>query len=137
VNTEANDPIASAQSVEDVERLAPGRIQEVLKWMDDFKKSGKDEGTKLHFEIYDANLAKSIIERDHVSWKRLVAKAAQDGTSQGHWIGPLKEELMPQMVSLHWSAQDRVNGRHSPTVSSLAGTTAPSTTIPLVDAIPT
>jgi len=135
VNTEANDPIASAQSVEDVDRLAPGRIQAVLKWMDDFKKSGKDKGTKLHFKIYDANVAKSIIERDHASWKRLVAAAVQDGTSQGHWIGPLKKELMPQVVSLHWSPQYRVDGRHLPTPSSLVGTTAPSTTMPLAHAM--
>lgn len=89
INVEADEPLASAQSIEDVERIAPGRIQDTLKWIDDFKQSSRkegDENVKLHFEIHDAMKAVELIEGDHLSWARLVAETDEHGLSHGHWI---------------------------------------------------
>jgi len=86
VNTNAPGPLSNAKSIEDVERLAPGRVQQCLQWIDDFKKSsGKDVAT-LHWEIHDAKCAMALIEGDHTSWKELVADSDADGIARGHWI---------------------------------------------------
>lgn len=86
VNTENPGPLADARSVEDVDRVYPGRVDECLKWMDDFKQSSGDDQVKLHFEIHGSELALSLIEQDHESWRRLVSKAGADGKANGHWV---------------------------------------------------
>jgi inorganic pyrophosphatase len=98
VNTRAG-PLSHARSVEDVEAVAPGRIQEMLGWMEDFKHStGKDTAT-LHYKIHDAEWATALVERDHASWRRLVTEADADGMSRGHWIRP------DGPVEAHWGKQ--------------------------------
>mmetsp|Transcript_99191 Transcript_99191/g.319862 ORF Transcript_99191/g.319862 Transcript_99191/m.319862 type:complete len:455 (+) Transcript_99191:140-1504(+) len=86
VSTDGPGPLAAARSVEDVERIAPGRIQECLSWMDDFKKSSGRDTATLHWEIHGVQQAHSLIEFDHTCWRRLVAEAGPDGTARGHWI---------------------------------------------------
>jgi inorganic pyrophosphatase len=88
VNTDAPGPLANARSIDEVERLAPGRIQEALQWMDDFKQYGNDSCTRMHFEIHDESVARAIINKDHAAWKRLVDNANSKGLSKGHWIRP-------------------------------------------------
>mmetsp|Transcript_108832 Transcript_108832/g.304131 ORF Transcript_108832/g.304131 Transcript_108832/m.304131 type:complete len:400 (-) Transcript_108832:117-1316(-) len=98
VNTRAG-PLAHARSVEDVEAVVPGRIQEMLGWMEDFKHStGKDTAT-LHMKIHDADWATQLVERDHASWRRLVTQAGADGKARGHWIRP------EGPVGAHWGRQ--------------------------------
>jgi inorganic pyrophosphatase len=98
VNTKAG-PLSHAKSIEDVEDVVPGRIQEMLGWMEDFKHStGKDTAT-LHYKIHDAEWAKALVERDHASWRRLVTEANADGTARGHWIRPAGS------VVAHWGTQ--------------------------------
>jgi len=98
VNTRAG-PLSHARSVEDVEAVAPGRIQEMLGWMEDFKHStGKDTAT-LHYKIHDAEWATALVERDHASWRRLVTEAQANGTARGHWIRP------EGPVEAHWGKQ--------------------------------
>mmetsp|Transcript_23376 Transcript_23376/g.54349 ORF Transcript_23376/g.54349 Transcript_23376/m.54349 type:complete len:577 (+) Transcript_23376:49-1779(+) len=88
VNVEAHSQMARARSMEDVERIAPGRLQEVMQWLRDFKMmSCKDPSeTTLHMEIHSADHAKALIEADHASWINLVSAADADGTAAGHWI---------------------------------------------------
>ncbi|CAK0906347.1 unnamed protein product [Prorocentrum cordatum] len=87
VNTKPG-PLSHARSVEDVEQVVPGRIQEMLGWMEDFKHStGKDTAT-LHYKVHGAEWAAALVERDHASWRRLVAEANANGTARGHWIRP-------------------------------------------------
>jgi len=98
VNTKAG-PLSHAKSIEDVEDVAPGRIQEMLGWMEDFKHStGKDTAT-LHMKIHDADWATQLVERDHASWRRLVTQAGADGKARGHWIRP------EGPVGAHWGRQ--------------------------------
>eukprot|EP00929_Paragymnodinium_shiwhaense_P071816 TRINITY_DN36472_c1_g1_i1.p1 TRINITY_DN36472_c1_g1~~TRINITY_DN36472_c1_g1_i1.p1 ORF type:complete len:477 (-),score=81.70 TRINITY_DN36472_c1_g1_i1:417-1847(-) len=102
VNTEADDPLAQASSVDDVERIAPGRIAECLKWIDDFKRSsGKDDAT-LHFQIHKETEARELIAADHLSWQKLVAEAGPEGLARGHWIrrGPGLWEALKQLAPL-------------------------------------
>jgi len=90
VNVNSTDSLSSARSVDDIERLRPGRIQEVLQWMDDFKKMSCAEpgSAVLNFEIHDAERAKTIIETDHVSWQKLISlEPDANGFVKGHWIG--------------------------------------------------
>lgn len=87
VNVEAPGALAGAHSLEDVERIAPGRTEECLSWMRELKCLGKEE-CLLHAEIHDADTAVQIIKGDHLSWKQLVAEVATNGTSKGHWIQP-------------------------------------------------
>jgi len=87
VNTESSDPLASASCIEDVVRIRPGRLEEVLQWIYDFKKTSSTSAV-LNFEIHDAKEARAAIERDHRSWQRLVAQPSVDGFARGHWIGP-------------------------------------------------
>jgi len=98
VNTKVG-PLSHAKSIEDVEDVVPGRIQEMLGWMEDFKHStGKDTAT-LHYKIHDAEWAKALVERDHASWRRLVTEANADGTARGHWIRPAGSTVA------HWGKQ--------------------------------
>lgn len=88
VSTELQGPLAAARSIEDVERLWPGRVAKVLQWLDEFKQYSSGGQAKLHFEIHDAAKARALIEKDHQAWKRLVAEAQSGGQGQarGHWI---------------------------------------------------
>jgi inorganic pyrophosphatase len=86
VNTQDPGPLAEARSVEDVERIMPGRVAQGLKWMDAFKNSAGKDSAQLQTEIHGAEWAKSLIEEDHASWKALLADTNRDGTSRGHWI---------------------------------------------------
>jgi len=86
VNVEAKGPLSAARSIEDVERLAPGRVREALRWMDDFKKFSKAKETEMHFEIHDASRAVKLILQDHAAWHRLLAKADASGFAGGHWV---------------------------------------------------
>jgi inorganic pyrophosphatase len=106
VNTEGNGPLAGARSIEEAERLAPGRIEEALRWMDEFKQHSSKSDTTLHYEIHDAKMAISIIEKDHAAWRRLVAEATASGTSKGHWIrAPMQKEVQPQVMKFGWPCQ--------------------------------
>jgi len=99
-------PLAEARSVEDVERIAPGRIQECLTWMDDFKQSKDGDQATLHFKIHDAAHAAKLIEEDHASWQKLVASAGPDGLAGGHWIraaGSYVTELPKAVAMVSWS----------------------------------
>eukprot|EP00930_Biecheleria_cincta_P095698 TRINITY_DN8763_c0_g1_i1.p1 TRINITY_DN8763_c0_g1~~TRINITY_DN8763_c0_g1_i1.p1 ORF type:complete len:381 (-),score=55.19 TRINITY_DN8763_c0_g1_i1:332-1444(-) len=87
VNVKAPGALADAHSMEDIERIAPGRTEECLSWMRELKCFGKEE-CLLHAEIHDADTAVQIIKGDHLSWKQLVAKVGTNGTSKGHWIQP-------------------------------------------------
>jgi inorganic pyrophosphatase len=86
VNTEHQGLLAKAQSVEDVERIMPGRIAQAFKWMDDFKQSAGKSTAELQTEIHSADFARSLIDQDHASWLSLVAEASSTGTARGHWI---------------------------------------------------
>jgi len=125
VNTKPG-PLAGAKSVEDVERTAPGRIQEMLGWMDDFKQSsGKDTAT-LHYKIHDAEWAKDLVMQDHASWRRLVTEAGSNGTARGHWIRP------EGPVEAHWGRQfAKLLSARIPKVAQVANRT---TRMSLVDA---
>jgi inorganic pyrophosphatase len=112
VNTESNEPLAAAHSVEDVERVAPGRIQEALKWMDELKQWG-DGDAKLDFKVHDAQTAIDIIDRDHASWRNLTAEAGSDGMARGHWIHePVGKELDDtKIMTLQWPPVCAVPGQ--------------------------
>lgn len=88
VNTRAKGPLAAARSVEEVERVSPGCVEKVLRWMDDFKRHSSAGEARLHFRVHGAETAASIIERDHAAWLRLVEEADASGTARGHWIRP-------------------------------------------------
>mmetsp|Transcript_31006 Transcript_31006/g.67748 ORF Transcript_31006/g.67748 Transcript_31006/m.67748 type:complete len:553 (-) Transcript_31006:214-1872(-) len=124
VNTECKGPLAEARSIEDAERIAPGRIEEALRWMDDFKQHSGKNDTTLHYEIHDAKRAIGIIEKDHAAWRRLVDEATSSGTSRGHWIKATKlMEPKPQVMKFGWPSQ-----AHMP--APLAGSSIPVTTLP-------
>eukprot|EP00930_Biecheleria_cincta_P037765 TRINITY_DN25944_c0_g1_i1.p1 TRINITY_DN25944_c0_g1~~TRINITY_DN25944_c0_g1_i1.p1 ORF type:complete len:513 (+),score=103.32 TRINITY_DN25944_c0_g1_i1:32-1570(+) len=88
VNTELRGPLAAARSIEDVERLSPGRVAQVLQWVDDFKRYSSRGEARLHFEIHGSAKARALIEKDHLAWKRLLteAQAGGRGRARGHWI---------------------------------------------------
>lgn len=102
VSTEAEEPLAAAMSIEEVERLAPGRIEQALKWMDDFKEFSSHKETTLHYHIHGADVAKAIIEKDHKAWSRLLAEADASGLARGHWVRGAKQA---KAVSSAWSPQ--------------------------------
>jgi len=86
VSTAASDPLAQARTPEDVERIAPGRIQECLQWMDDFKQSRGGDQATLHFEVHGIEQAMHLLEKDHAAWNRLLSETEADGRARGHWI---------------------------------------------------
>eukprot|EP00438_Fugacium_kawagutii_P036635 Skav209261 [mRNA] locus=scaffold1552:41288:44083:+ [translate_table: standard] len=97
VNIDSNTALANAHSIEDVERILPGRIQACWSWMDELKSKGGK--AKLHRHIHDADCALELIEEDHTSWKELVQSAGPDGTARGHWIcNPQNEDAAPVQV---------------------------------------
>lgn len=113
VNVEHDGPLASARNMDDVKRLAPGRLEEAFAFMDEFKKR-TTSGSTLHFQIYDAERALRIIERDHLSWRRLLAKAGPDGFALGHWIRPPTKQISPSYEQ----------------VSQMMGASSPSSLMP-------
>eukprot|EP00930_Biecheleria_cincta_P082866 TRINITY_DN7250_c0_g1_i1.p1 TRINITY_DN7250_c0_g1~~TRINITY_DN7250_c0_g1_i1.p1 ORF type:complete len:386 (+),score=69.50 TRINITY_DN7250_c0_g1_i1:94-1251(+) len=113
INVDTQGPLASAQSVDEVERLAPGRIQECLRWIDDFKSSNGKDAAKLHWEVHGPELARSLIESDHASWKDLVAEAGVDGRARGHWICPgsdAKWAAASDVLKPAWGPDNKVHG---------------------------
>lgn len=123
VNTEANCPLASARTIEEAEEIAPGRIEEALRWMDDFKQHSSKNNTTLHFEVHDASRAIKIIEQDHAAWKRLIADADSSGFAGGHWVGSPQSETAGHAQVLPFGWTGLTGARHVPT--SLAGSTNP------------
>jgi len=118
VNTRPG-PLADARSVEDVERIWPGRVNQMLKWMEDFKHStGKDTAT-LHYNIHGAGWATDLVERDHASWQRLLTEAGSNGTARGHWIRPAGP------VGAYWGKQfAKLLAARIPKVAKVANRTA-------------
>mmetsp|Transcript_21891 Transcript_21891/g.38741 ORF Transcript_21891/g.38741 Transcript_21891/m.38741 type:complete len:465 (+) Transcript_21891:80-1474(+) len=104
VNTATNGPLAHATSVEEVERLAPGRIKQCLSWIDDFKRSSGKDTAKLHWEIHGIDRAMKLIQDDHASWRSLVAEVDQHGHARGHWIQQADgQKAKPQVLQVAWS----------------------------------
>jgi len=110
VNVDSNTALAHARSIEDVERISPGRIQACWSWMDELKSRGK---AKLHRHIHDVDCALKLIQEDHCSWKELVNSAGPDGTARGHWIcTPQNEDAAPvQVLKLGWAPPSVVPGQ--------------------------
>jgi len=132
VNAETKDPLSQAQSIEDAERILPGRVEEVLRWMDDFKQHSSAGGTTLHFDVHPASKAVSIIEQDHEAWRRLSAEADSSGYARGHWIRSARREAQghPQVMPLLPMPRVAVPGQRARSPASLAGTSAPATAPP-------
>jgi len=86
VSTGHGGPLSEARSIADVERIVPGRVAECLQWLDDLKQAGGKGEAHLHPEIHGVEFAVALIERDHKSWRALVAEAKQTGTARGHWV---------------------------------------------------
>eukprot|EP00929_Paragymnodinium_shiwhaense_P016374 TRINITY_DN12468_c0_g1_i1.p1 TRINITY_DN12468_c0_g1~~TRINITY_DN12468_c0_g1_i1.p1 ORF type:complete len:535 (+),score=123.89 TRINITY_DN12468_c0_g1_i1:105-1709(+) len=103
VNVEADSPLAECRSIEDVERVAPGRVKEVLNWIHGLK-CGKQSDIEctLKFDIIDAERAVQFIMDDHASWKKLLQEAGPDGRARGHWIRDPKAQPVP---SMGWATQ--------------------------------
>jgi len=102
VNVSAKSPLAKARTIAEAEQISPGRIEQVLRWMDDFKQHSSKTDTTLHYEIHDASVAVGIIQKDFASWERLVKQAGDAGTARGHWIrqpAPLGHQP-PSVVSV-------------------------------------
>mmetsp|Transcript_6510 Transcript_6510/g.14992 ORF Transcript_6510/g.14992 Transcript_6510/m.14992 type:complete len:508 (-) Transcript_6510:77-1600(-) len=125
VNVDSKSPLANAYSVEDVERISPGRIQACWTWMDELKSGGGKGNAKLHREIHDPNRALKLISEDHESWKDLVSSAGPDGTARGHWIRSSQTEdaVEPraQVLKLGWAPPCVVPGQQVRSPCMLAG----------------
>lgn len=121
VNVDSKTALANARSIEDVERISPGRIQACWSWMDELKSSGGK--AKLHRHIHDAECALKLIQEDHASWKELVNSAGPDGTARGHWIcNPQNEDAAAvQVLKLGWAPPCVVPGQQVGSKSMLAG----------------
>jgi inorganic pyrophosphatase len=105
VNVDEMGPLRDALSVEDVDRIMPGRVQACLKWMDDFKKSsGKGEAT-LHFQIHGPEQAIRLIEQDHAAWTALCEEAGPDGIARGHWIHAPRAAKPAVVKHLGWKME--------------------------------
>ncbi|CAE8630608.1 unnamed protein product, partial [Polarella glacialis] len=116
VNTETNSPLANARTVEDVERIMPGRIQQCWAWMDELKRAGGKGNAKLHRKIHDTECALNLIEQDHISWKQLLKEAGTDGMARGHWIRPAVGDTKEiykhtQVLKLSWAPACAVPGQ--------------------------
>ncbi|CAE7590499.1 PPA6 [Symbiodinium sp. CCMP2456] len=121
VNTQSDSPVATARSTAEVESLLPGRIQEILKWMDDFKKHSSNGRTKLHSEVHGADVARALIRKDHIAWRRLVSSADEKtGYARGHWISKPRK-AMPEVLQVSWQmshAASQLTGATQPHVST-------------------
>eukprot|EP00931_Biecheleriopsis_adriatica_P003784 TRINITY_DN105542_c0_g1_i1.p1 TRINITY_DN105542_c0_g1~~TRINITY_DN105542_c0_g1_i1.p1 ORF type:complete len:511 (-),score=107.72 TRINITY_DN105542_c0_g1_i1:18-1550(-) len=125
VNVDSKSALAYATSVEEVEQIAPGRVQAVWAWLDELKRAGGKGDAKLHRKIHDTSCALNLIAEDHKSWKELVASAGSDGTARGHWIrSPLQEgveQVRPQVLKLGWAPPSVVPGQRVRSPGMLAG----------------
>lgn len=86
VGVDSNSPLADCRSLDDVQRVAPGRVDEALGWMDAYKQFSAGDGTRLHAELHGPDQARRLVEEDHAAWCRLVSMAGPSGTVNGHWI---------------------------------------------------
>ena len=118
VNTQIDSPLAAARSTAEVELLWPGRIKEILLWMDDFKQhsSRGRRRTKLHSEVHSSEVAISLITKDHLAWRRLVSKVDAFGYACGHWIA--RPRASPEVLHVAWQT--------SHAESPLTGATKPN-----------
>lgn len=130
VNIKADSPLAAARNIADAERIMPGKIEQALRWMDDFKQHSSKSETTLHYEILDADHATRIIQKDYEAWRRLVASAGDAGTARGHWIrqpAPLGANSPAKVVAMDLNkslvAMGRVASQGQP--SNLAGGSKP------------
>lgn len=124
VSVDSPDPLADATSIEDVERISPGRVQQCLQWIDDFKKSCGKDTAKLHWEIHSADRAMDLIEKDHASWQNLIKEASPDGIARGHWIrGPAgtQPKAHAKALKLGWVPPSVVPGQLRRGPNALAG----------------
>eukprot|EP00440_Ansanella_granifera_P029790 gb/GFBE01032358.1/.p1 GENE.gb/GFBE01032358.1/~~gb/GFBE01032358.1/.p1 ORF type:complete len:513 (+),score=83.30 gb/GFBE01032358.1/:1-1539(+) len=122
VNTKLDGPLASARSIQEVEQIAPGRIEQALRWIDDFKQHSSKSGTTLHYEIHDACRATALIKKDHAAWKRLLAEARATGSARGHWIGQPQKVSHPSILNMGMPSTS--GGIATP--NRMTGTTVPS-----------
>eukprot|EP00930_Biecheleria_cincta_P055768 TRINITY_DN42048_c0_g1_i1.p1 TRINITY_DN42048_c0_g1~~TRINITY_DN42048_c0_g1_i1.p1 ORF type:complete len:509 (-),score=91.92 TRINITY_DN42048_c0_g1_i1:133-1659(-) len=125
VNVDVKNPLASARSVEDVERIAPGRMQACWDWLDELKRAGGKGDATLHRKIHDTSCALELIAEDHDSWQELVWSAGADGTANGHWIKPSAKEEAPfartRVLKLGWAPPCTVPGKILRSPGKLAG----------------
>jgi len=124
VNTEVGGKFSEATSIEDIDRIAPGRVSECLQWIDDFKQSSGKGEAKLHFNIHGEDQALRLIERDFASWGELVRRADASGRASGHWVRPAQSAAHPQALQLplpKHTPSCAVPGRLLSAPSSLAG----------------
>lgn len=94
VNVDLPGPFVEARSVEDVERISPGRVKACLDWLDGFKRSSGN--AVLHYTPYNASWAQALIEQDHESWRQLASKVGCDGFACRHWIQAPLQPLFPR-----------------------------------------
>lgn len=114
VNVDSKSPLADAKTIDDVERIAPGRIQACWAWMDELKKGGGKGNAKLHREIHDVDRALKLIKEDHKSWEELVESADSNGMARGHWICTPKENPVvsfTKALKLGWAPACSVPGQ--------------------------
>jgi len=131
VNTGSKSPLAKARSIAEAEQISPGRIEQVLRWMDEFKQHSSKTDTTLHYEIHDASVAIGIIEKDHTAWDRLVKSAGDAGTARGHWIrqpAPLGEQP-PSVVSVGIDTPLTALGQVGRPQALLTGASIPETSM--------
>lgn len=125
VNVDVKNPLSSARSVADVERIAPGRMQAVWDWLHDLKSAGGKGDATLHRKIHDTSCALELIAEDYESWQELVCSAGADGTANGHWIKPSAKEEAPvartQVLKLGWAPPCTVPGKIVRSPGMLAG----------------
>eukprot|EP00931_Biecheleriopsis_adriatica_P009142 TRINITY_DN110239_c0_g1_i1.p1 TRINITY_DN110239_c0_g1~~TRINITY_DN110239_c0_g1_i1.p1 ORF type:complete len:520 (+),score=90.11 TRINITY_DN110239_c0_g1_i1:59-1618(+) len=122
VNTEADGPLASARSIGEVEAICPGRIEQALRWIDDFKQHSSKSGTTLHYEIHDAERAVALIRKDHSAWKHLCTEAQATGRARDHWVSDPKEaSSQPAILNVGLPSMPRPSG----SMANLAGATKP------------
>lgn len=125
VNVDAKSPLASARSMEDVERIAPGRMQACWDWLDELKRAGGKGDATLHRKIHDTSCALELIAEDFDSWQELVSSAGPDGTAYGHWIKPSANDEAPsartQVLKLGWAPPCTVPGKILRSPGKLAG----------------
>jgi inorganic pyrophosphatase len=127
VNVDVESPLSDARSVADVERMAPGRINEALKWLDDFKRHSTVD-SRLNFEIHEAAIAVSIIERDYESYCGLVREADSTGFARGHWIGSVIPQHEVTTIQYSLKRQFTSSPRSPASYPTMMDTAPPDTT---------
>lgn len=101
VNVKAPVPLADARTLEDVESMMPGRVQECMQWLDDYKRSASSgEQDTLHFEVHNAQYAIKLLDQDNTSWRKLVARVGSTGKVDGRWVCNPSTACAEQSASL-------------------------------------